>query len=46
MKSVIAGRWNDKAWRDCATLVKQEMIKSISTETLLQELKDRGVIRS
>lgn len=40
------GRGNQKGQICLEALVKQEIIKSASTEALLKELKDRGVIRS
>lgn len=40
------GRRNGKGQKCLEALVKREIIKSASTETLLKELKDRGVIRS
>ena len=46
MKKIVVGRANGKGQKCLETLVKREIIKSASTETLLKELKDRGVIRS
>ena len=42
----VVGRANGKGLECLDVLVKREIIKSASTETLLRELKDRGVIRS
>lgn len=39
-------RGNNKSKMCFEELVKQEIIKNASTETLLKELKDRGVIHS
>lgn len=43
---IQVGRANGKSQKCFETLIKQEIIKSASTETILKELKDRGVIRS
>lgn len=43
---IQVGRANEKGQKCFEVLVKREIIKSASTETLLKELKDRGVINS
>ncbi len=45
-KEIIVGRHNQKPVTTSKALVLNEMIKEASTEKLLKELKDRGVIRS
>lgn len=45
-EEIEVGRSNGKSKMCFEVLVKQEIIKNASTETLLKELKDRGVIRS
>lgn len=42
----FCSRMNGKSQKCLEALIKLEAIKSASTETLLKELKDRGVIRS
>ena len=46
MTNIVVGRRNGKSQKCLTALVKLEVIKLASTETLLQELKDRGVIHS
>lgn len=44
--AIQVGRMNGKGQQCLEALIKLEAIKTVSTETLLKELKDRGVIRS
>ena len=43
---IQVGRMNGKSQRCLEALIKLEVVKTASTEVLLKELKDRGVIRS
>lgn len=43
---IQVGRMNGKSKMCLEALIKLEAVKTVSTETLLKELKDRGVIRS
>lgn len=45
-QSIQVARMNGKSQKCIEALIKLEVVKSASTETLLKELKDRGVIRS
>lgn len=44
--AIQVGRMNGKGRKCLEALLTLEVIKSASTELLLKELKDRGVIRS